>query len=159
MTQENKNDNIEIVEKSEYADMIVDYIQLNGTVFRKPKEWYPELVYNSKKHQPAKISTQIPNVSMNMSPTSGLMIELKFPLSKENAEVYRSAINSGKKFKIYVPNNRMIKIIFDNNLKEAIRANNRHVGFEQYKIMEGYGELVALDIDDGSLILKVVVRS
>lgn len=159
MTQENKNDKIEIVEKPEYADMTVDYIQLNGTVFRKPKEWYPELVYNSEKHQPARISTQMPNVSMNMSPSSGLTIKAEFPLSKENIEIHKNAISSGKKFKIYVPNNRMIKIIFDQNLKEAIRANNRRVGFEQYKIMEGYGKLVALDIDDKSLILKVVIRS
>lgn len=154
-----KKDSIEIVEKPEYADMVVNYIQFHGTVFRKPKEWYPELPYNSKMHQGARISTQISNVNMNFSPDSGLMIESKFPLSKENTEIYKNAINSGKKFKIYIPKDRMVKILFDKNLKEAVRARNRRVGFERYKATEGYGELVALDIEDGTLIIKVAVRS
>lgn len=159
MTIENKKDNIEIIGKPEYADMKVEYVQFHGTVFRKPKEWYPELLYNSKMRQGARISTQILNVSMNFSPTSGLIIESKFPLSKENAEIYKKAVNSGKKFKIYVRKDRIVKILFDKNLKEAIRANNRRVGFEQYKATEGYGELIAIDIHDGTLIIKVAVRS
>jgi len=159
MTQENKKDNIEIVEKPEYADMIIRDVQIHGNICRKPKEWYPELLYNSEKQQPARVYTQMPNVKMGLSPNLEPMIELKLPLSKEKAEIHKNAVNSGKQFKICVPKDRIVKITFDNNLKEAIRANNRRVGFEQYKIMEGRGELVALDIDDGSLILKVVVRS
>lgn len=106
MIQENKKDDMEIVEKPEYADMTVDYVQCNGTVPRKPKEWYSKLLYNSKKHQSAKISTQIPNVSMNMSPTSGLMIELKFPLSKENAFEKRELL-SCLKSKIVLENKQI----------------------------------------------------
>lgn len=156
---ENKKDDIEIVERPEYADMIVDYFQFHGNVFRKTKEWYPELLYNSKRHQGARISTQMKNVSMNFSPASGLIIKGKFSLSKENTEIYKKAIDSGEKFKIYVPKDRIVKILFDKNLKEAIRANNRRIGFEQYKTTEGYGELVALDIDYGALIIKLAVRS
>jgi len=84
---------------------------------------------------------------------------MQFPLSREQFEKYRDAMNSGKKFKIYAPKDRMIKIIFDENLKEAILANNRRVGFEQFKIMEGYGELLSLDIENGTLIIKLAVRS
>ncbi len=159
MTEENKKDDIEIVEKPEYADMILNDVRCHGTDSRKPKEWYPELLYNSEKHQSARIITQMQNTSMDMSPVSGLIIKMQFPLSREQFEKYRDAMNSGKKFKIYAPKDRMIKIIFDENLKEAILANNRRVGFEQFKIMEGYGELLSLDIENGTLIIKLAVRS
>jgi len=61
MTEENKKDDIEIVEKPEYADMILNDVRCHGTDSRKPKEWYPELLYNSEKHQSARIITQMQN--------------------------------------------------------------------------------------------------
>lgn len=154
-----KKANIEIVKKPEYANMIINDIQMHGTLCRKPKKWYPELLYNSEKHQAARIFTQMPNMRMGMSPTFGLVIELKFPLGKENAEAYKNAANSGKKFKIFIPKNGVIKILFDKNLKEVIRAHNRRVGFKEFKIMEGYGKLLSLDINNGTLIIKLAVRS
>ena len=154
-----QKDKIEFVEDQEYADMILTYVQFHATDFRNPKEWYPELVYNSKLHQGAKISTQIQNLSMSISPNLGLIITGRFPMSKEQTEKYKNAANSGKKFKIYAPKDKMIKITFDENLKEAMRSSNRKVGFEQYKIMEGRGELLSLDIEDGTFIIKLAVRS
>lgn len=157
MTAKSKKNNIEIVREPKYAHMIVTYVELHGNVFRKPKEWYPELLYNSKLHKSAKISTSISNVNMNMSPDSGLIMELKFPMSKENIEIYRKASNSGKKIKIYVPRDKIIKILFDKNLKEEIKASNRRIGFERFKIMEGYGKLLMFDIDNGTLIIRLAV--
>lgn len=154
-----KKDNIKIVEKPEYADMVINYVELHGNVFRNPKEWYPELLYNSNKHQPARISTQIKNVDMDMPPNSGLTMEVKFLMSEKQNIKYKNAINSGEKFKIYIPKDRMIKIIFDKNLRESIKASNRSVGFQQYKTTEGYGELLSLDIEDGTLIIRLLVNS
>jgi hypothetical protein len=65
---------------------------------------------------------------------------------------------SGKGFKIFVPEDKKIKILFDQNVKEAVSANNRRVGFEQYKATEGYGEFISLDIENGEAIIKVAIR-
>jgi len=154
-----KKANIEIVEKPEYANMIINDVQIHRTPCRKPKKWYPELLYNTKKHQSARIFTQIQNVRMGASPTFGLVIELKFPMSKEDVKAYTNAANSGKTFKICIPKDGMIKILFDKNLQEAIRANNHLVGFEQYKVMKGYGKLLSFNINNGILITRVAVKA
>lgn len=151
--------NIEIVEKPEYADMILVDIQFHRTVARKPKEWYPELLYGSGLRKNTRIITDISNVSMYMSPILGLIITAKYPLSEKEPSAYDKAINSNKTFKIYIPQDRKIKISFDKNLKEAIKANNKHVGFEKYKIIETFGELYDLDIKEGLLIITLTVRN
>lgn len=83
----NKKD-IEIVDSPEYADMELTYVQFHGTEFRKPKEWHPELSYNSKLHQSARITTKMANVKMDMSPIFGLRITAQYPLSKEKLATY-----------------------------------------------------------------------
>ena len=78
--------------------MIINDVQIHGALSRKPKEWHPELLYNAEKHQSARIFTQMSNVRMGLSPTFGLVIELKFPLSKEKIETYKNAVKFWKKF-------------------------------------------------------------
>jgi len=150
-------EDIKIVERPEYADMIINYVQFHRTVFRKPKEWYPELMYNSKLSQPARISTDIQNVGMEMTP-AGLIITSKFPLSPENFEIYKKAVNSGKQFKIFVPKDKKLKVMFDQNVKDAISAHNRRVGFKEHKVLDCTGEFISLDIQDGVCIIKVAIR-
>jgi hypothetical protein len=52
----------------------------------------------------------------------------------------------------------MIKILFDNNLQEAIRANNRR-GISQDTIMEGYCKLLSFGINSGTITMLVAVKS
>ena len=149
--------NIEVVEKPEYADMIIDHIQFHGSDFRKPKDWHPELLYKSKLHQGATIATQMPNVNITMSP-SGLVVESRFHMSKENTEKYQETLTSEKKFKIYVPGNRMVRILFDENLKQAIRSHNRHAGYKKFvSIVEGHAKVLALDMESDSAATKLTV--
>jgi hypothetical protein len=154
-----KNNNIEIVKNSEYADMVIDHVELHGNVLRKPKEWHPELSYNSRLHKAAKIYTSTSNVNIDTVPNFGTIMAIRFSMSEKNLVAYKKAIKLGKNFKIRIPENRMVKIFFDRNLKEAIKSNNRRVGFEQFKIIESFGKVIDINIDTsgGTLIIKVVV--
>lgn len=42
---------IEVMEDPEYSDLLIDNIMFHGNNIRNPKEWYPELLYNSKLEQ------------------------------------------------------------------------------------------------------------
>jgi len=159
MEKENITKKYEIINNSEYADIILDYVELNGNKFRKPKEWHPELLYNSKLHQDAKISTKIPKVKMIMSPASELLITAEYPLSKENLSKYEDSTKSKNKFKLFVPKDKRIRILFDKNLKESIDANNKRVGFQQYdKDLEVFANLLSIDIKEGSLIIELIIK-
>lgn len=149
---------IEIIEKSEYADMALVDIQFHRTSPRKPKEWHPELLYNSRLRKSTRIVADMSNVNMHMSPVIGLIITVKLPLGDKSLEIYKKAIDANKTFKIYIPRDRKIKILFDENLKEAIKAK-KHLELEKYKTMEMYGELYNIDIKEGSLIITLTVRS
>lgn len=156
MTDQRKSQ-IESTADPEYADLILCDIQLHGNEQRNPKEWYPELLYNSKLHQNARIFTNRSETSEYEVPNVGMIIEHRFPVSYKTAELYNKARTSGRKFKIYTPKNG-IKILFHESLKERINAHNRKVGFEESKIMDGHGKLYAFDIVDGTAIVKVLIQ-
>ncbi|MFA5208386.1 MAG: hypothetical protein WC428_07135 [Candidatus Paceibacterota bacterium] len=158
MEEDNTIKKYEIVDNREYADMIFDYIEWGGTKPRKPKEWHPELLYNSKLHQGAKVTTDISKVEMSMSP-AGLLMIVEYCLSKENLNKYNNSLKSGNKFKIFIPKDKKIRIIFDKNLKESIEANNKRVGYKQYdKDIQMSADFLSLDIKEGRLIIKSIIR-
>lgn len=148
---------IEIIKKPEYANLVITDIQLHGNKARKPKEWYPELLYNSRLQQGARIFTDRSNISIHEMPKGGVILESRFPVDTKTADLYKQALTSRKKFKIYVPKNG-IKILYHESLKERIRAYNRGIGFEKYKIIDGYGKLSTFDIIEGMAIIRVVIK-
>ena len=156
-TMQIKNKKIELIDRPEYADMIINNIQVHGSDIRNPKQWHHELLYNSKLQKPARIFTHTPNVTMSRSPTGQLIVEVNLLMSKENSEKYKSALLSGRNFKIFVPENRLLKFSYDQSLQEKIRSHNRHAGFREFRIVEGFVELLGLDIDVATSIMKVTV--
>lgn len=156
-TEKERKPKIESTADPEYADLILCDIQLHGNEQRNPKEWYPELLYNSKLHQNARIFTNRSQTSVYELLKIGTIIEQRFSVSPKTAELYHQSCTSGRKFKIYTPKNG-IKILFHESLKERIKAHNRKIGFEELKIMDGHGKLYTLDIVDGTAIVKVLIQ-
>ena len=156
MSQDNIPKNTQ-TEKPEYAGMILDYLEFHGTQFRNPKEWHPELLYNSKKHNPAIISNDMSNLKMEMTPF-GLLVVARYPMGKQNLDAYNKAKESGQKFKIYAREDRKIKIRYDQNVRQAVAAHNRLIGFEHHKVQDCEGELISFDISNGEIIMKVIIR-
>jgi len=155
---EKRSEKIQMVDKPEYADMCINFVEMHGANFRKPKEWYPELLYNSKKHKHAKIGTVLKNTRMDDTINSGVVLTMKFPLSKENLAKYNQALASGKGFKIFTPKDRKLKLLFDKNLKEKMKSYNKQVGFEYFSLTDGEAMLKTIDIDAGRLIIKIEIE-
>ena len=145
------------IEKPEYADLTLDYLEFHGTHFRNPKEWWPELLYNSEKDKPGRISNDMSNFNMEMTP-SGLIIMVRYPMSKQTLDAYNKAKETGQVFRIGVRKDRKIKIRYDQNVRQAVAAHNRRVGFERHKVQNCEGELISFDISNGEIIMKLIIR-
>ena len=138
--------------------MVLDYFEFHGTTFRKPKGWFPELLYKLKQMKPARVlAKDISDLKMEWV-SEGLMITSKYPMSAENIELYDKAKAEGKDFKIVPRENKKIRILYDQNARQAVAAHNRRVGFEQYKVENCMGEVISLDIMDGQIILKLIIK-
>lgn len=149
---------IELMDKPEYADQIMVDFTMHGNELRKPKEWYPELVYNSGLNQDARIYSAKENNNSYVVDGLGYIMEQKFPVSPETAEKYEQAKTSGRGFKLYVPE-KGVKILFDENMKEKIRAANKKAGYDKFGIEDGfYAQLLSFDIIDGNAIIKLLIR-
>ena len=148
----------EIADKPEYADLIMTDFTMHGNDLRKPKEWYPELLHNSALNQGARMYSGKENNTSNMVAGLGLVMEQRFPVSPKTAEAYKQAKASGRGFKIYIPKEG-VKILFDKNLKERIKANNKKVGTRRINLEDGfYAQLLSFDIVEGDAIIKVLIR-
>lgn len=148
---------IEVATDPEYADLIINDVMLHGNEQRNPKEWYPELLYNSELSQGGRIYANKENVAVYPIEGVGMIIEQRFPVSPETANLYSQAHTSGSIFRLYVPKSG-IQIIYHESLKERIRAHNKKMGFARFDTEDGHGQLYTFDIVDGTAILKVVIK-
>jgi len=148
---------IEMAEKPEYADFIIGDIMLHGNEQRNPKEWYPELLHNSKLNQSSRIYGNKSNMAVYETP-EGTIIEQKFPVDPETINLYNQSLNSGRTFKLYTPK-KGIRILFHDSLKERIWAHQKKTGLQTYNIEDGfYGQLSTFDIIEGVAIIKVLIK-
>lgn len=149
---------IEVTDNPEFADLIMVDFTMHGNEPRKPKEWYPELVYNSGLNQNARIYSTKENNNSYMVDGLGYIMEQRFSVSPETAEKYNQAKASGQGFRLYVPKEG-VKVIFHETLKERIRSANKKFGYQRYSIEDGfYAQLLSFDIVDGDAIIKVLIR-
>ncbi len=150
----------ELADNPQYSDMIINDIMFHGNEIRNPKEWYPELLYNSKLGQGGRIYTNKAKVAVYSVEGVGMVIEQRFPLSQKQKEAYNEALTSGKAFKIYA-HPTGVKILFDKGIEERIRAHNKRVGYRAFDEnifnTETIGKLYTFDIIDGDAIIKVVM--
>lgn len=148
---------VEITEKPEYSDLIINDIMLHGNEQRNPKEWYPEFLHNSKLGQAGRIYSDKENRAVYTVEGLGTIIEQRFPVSPETADLYNQATTSGRGFKLYVPK-QGVKVLFHESLKERIRAGNKKLGFNKFNTDDGfYGKLYTFDIIDGVAIIRVLI--
>jgi|SRR3989344_5479878 len=152
---------IELAEDPQYSDLILNDITFHGNNIRNPKEWYPELLYNSKLAQGGRIYTNKERVAVYPVEGVGMVIEQRFPLNQQQKEAYMQALKSGKAFKIYVRPNGVVKILFDKGIEERVKAHNKRVGHKVFDEnmfnTETIGQLYTFDIIDGDAIIKVVM--
>lgn len=152
---------IELAEDPQYSDLILNDITFHGNNIRNPKEWYPELLYNSKLGQGGRIYTNKARVAMYFVEGVGMVIEQRFPLSQEQKEAYSKALASGKAFKIYARPTG-VKILFDKNAQERVKAHNRRAGYREFdeniSDLGTLGQLYTFDIVDGDAIIRVLMR-
>ena len=150
----------ELAENPEYSDLVINDIMFHGNEIRNPKEWYPELLYNSKLGQGGRIYTNKAKVAVYPVEGIGMVIEQRFPLSQKQKEAYRDALILGKAFKIYARPSG-VKILFDKGIEERVSAHNKRVGYKVFDEnmfnTETIGQLYTFDIIDGDAIIKVVM--
>lgn len=138
--------------------MVLDYFEFHGTTARKPKGWFPELLYRLKKMEPGRVfAKDMSNLKTEWT-SEGFMITSKYPMNPEDLERYNRARSEGRDFKIIPRPDKKIRILYDQNARQAVAAHNRRVGFEQYKIENCIGEVISLDIADGQIILKLIIK-
>jgi len=144
-------------QKPHYSGMILDYVEFHGTEFVNPKGWYRELVHGSEKHKPTRVSTPIKNTSFEQTP-EGMIVTTICPMSKKMIDESLKAKQFGGEFKIYARKDKRVRILYDNNARQSVAAYNRQVGFEHYKIENCVGELISFDIQNGQLIIKLIIK-
>jgi len=155
---EAKNTKIEIVYRPEYADMIMSDIQVHGSPVRSPKPWHLELPYKAKIRQSTRIYANSPNVKIYQSPIGGTIVEINLAMSAVDFEKYKLAMLSGKSFKIFAPENKMLKFSGDRTIQQKVISMNRHAGgFKKFHAPEGFVKLLGLDIDGATGTMKVTV--
>jgi len=125
--------------------MVLDHFEFHGTTARKPKGWFPELLYKLKQMKPAKVfSRNVSNLNMEWTP-AGLIVTSRYPMSPEDIDRYNRAKAEGRDFKIVPRDDKIVKILYDQNVRQAFAVHNRRVGFEQYKVENHLGEVICFN--------------